>query len=1403
MIKVFANEGGKATIIRQNESDGLEPITIAIEEYLNLFWVSKNEKVLATVHTNPSNSGSSIIKLFSVPSLSLLNSIDVEGEVKHGCLSFDGQVVAYKVNDQYNVNDVEGNSISSFSFPAGTKCWADAQCLIIKDNSGHIRLKHGSSASNRVFGEFVLHDPLFLVKEATTYTTIDRYSCRTVQKNFHDLIEQGSTAEERYPNLNRSTMLLGDISANYMVLANNSVVQLFNRNTKQGCGSFNVEGEKQSIYISHDEKYFSVNMECGDSQIFSILSQKHITTIANNCFGYSTTIKILEEDLFRLDTPLGSYIKYQKFVIPCDRQCFVAKVSSGYLLFFATKVTHVTKTNSVTKEYESHSGVVVGFEKESESVFNVVFESGKILLLEWNNDTGFGRTMMCNDESRFNIIDANLKINDLRSKLAEQKIFFQEKLTAQEKKTQAKFSEMDVKFQVTFDTLSQLVPNSGNKEFGELIAYSKKCAEVIQQLYVPSQSFLDWISSDPTVQTMEKHLDELEMAISYVRDFRNIIVAFEINETLASTFSSRFDKLVSRFPIAKVLNERAFAEKLRELTSFDFSFELFHLLSDQDLKNSHVVMNLFIDKLNTLTRSSKQIKGIAKDLEESREEQELDSLDHPVNFDRLYTLQQRMERHASEISEAECVNFEKAKGYMTRLVTQNIKTLKKTICELALAVDLSKTIEELDLKAIRFPSIPKIISYDSYLNGGLQDFGLGNGTLNTDDLFIKCICVSKRMKRGLDDNIKAIRRELRVLTKLDPCTVTLKNVVFVPKMSRGTATMMFVCIELERAPFDLEKYLESFPDVNQETKNSLAHQLVMCIFSIHAKGITLRDIKPQNILVYCNKDGTNPKLKLCDFGVSIDNSQTIGGNTMVGTFGYMAQEVMMGQPHTLLSDIYALGKTVAYIYAQDRTNVAQLVLPEDCMHSEIIQRCQAQDPQLRPSIYELNCHEWHTNVPAAQDRLTLIRRQINQFIVTKQALLRDNDREGSTMKFEQVEQTFDEFFVTVFSDINSFMSGTEYFDASITLYGMEQLSIPQFIDYIFEHHSLPQINTETSDDALIAMCGFLYCCFVFQSPIDDLQVGQFLINALSEDHDKLSDRKVFGKVFPTESAYILNMLNQEGLNFNSLLGDDRLVTADNIDEFLQFARESASEPWVELSKKVNAVFNAHELTAQLGVTLTFSEVKSMMCGPPRFTTEQVLATFKYDDKVPNNVRDALEEVLQGFNSMDILQFVYWLNGSPELHSFTVILQPDDTMLPTVALCDHSLRLPNNILRIREGLPLAIRGILPKEFKLLITQRLSQWTQDDVDDLNNRLQNAPRKTIDFNRIDGVPSVRVCPNCLTPVEHRSGCKSMKCPTCSRSFCFVCLSARCDHHGSCHVHEIQRVTLRQVKERMNEFQ
>ncbi|KAL0230671.1 hypothetical protein PCE1_004227 [Barthelona sp. PCE] len=677
MIQIFADEDGKATIIRQNESGGLEPITLATEEYLNIFWVSRNEEVLATVHVDPSNYDSRIIKVFNIPELNSIFQVRASN-CYFGCLSKDGQFLAYRSGDRYYSYDlITGNLLSNIQC-YGSTCWVTSRNVFIHRNDDIICVydHNKQSPSAKIEGMYFFeYQNQFRILDSVYHSGIKQMSYR--------ISDMSGSVIEMYSILKGTTMLLGGISAQYIVLANNAVIEVFNRSTKQRYCSFYVEGKKQSIYISHDEKYFSVNMQCGDSQIFCIQSRKRITTIAKCYIGSTPTITVFNKHLIKIDTTqLGSYIVKAGEIIPCNPQMLISKVPNGYLLFFKSYVSHVSKSGEC--QSFDFNDVIVNAQGESGSVFSVAFEDGTSMLMEWDG-SDFRRSLRC-DNGSSNLIDANLSIINLRSKLAEQKIFFQEKLSAQKKETQ-----------VNFDALSQLVPNSGNKEFGELIAYSNECAEVIQQLYVPSQSFLDWISSDPTVQTMEKHLEELEMAISYVRHFRSIIVTFEINETLASTFSSRFDEYVSQFPIAKVLKEMAFAEKLKELRFLDARFELFHLLSDLDLKNSHVVMTLFIDKHNTLTQSSKQIKDIVKNLEESREEQEQDSLDHPVNFDRLYTMQQRMERHASEISGAECVNFKKAKGCLTELVTQNIKTLKNTICELALAVDLSKTLEELDL----------------------------------------------------------------------------------------------------------------------------------------------------------------------------------------------------------------------------------------------------------------------------------------------------------------------------------------------------------------------------------------------------------------------------------------------------------------------------------------------------------------------------------------------------------------------------------------------------------------------------------------------------------------------------------------------------------------------------------
>ena len=46
----------------------------------------------------------------------------------------------------------------------------------------------------------------------------------------------------------------------------------------------------------------------------------------------------------------------------------------------------------------------------------------------------------------------------------------------------------------------------------------------------------------------------------------------------------------------------------------------------------------------------------------------------------------------------------------------------------------------------------------------------------------------------------------------------------------------------------------------------------------------------------------------------------------------------------------------------------------------------------------------------------------------------------------------------------------------------------------------------------------------------------------------------------------------------------------------------------------------------------------------------------------------------------------------------------------------------------------------------------------------------------------PSIRLCPNCGTPIEHTGGCKQMTCRPCQTDFCFICLRIKTSGSWQC---------------------
>lgn len=156
-------------------------------------------------------------------------------------------------------------------------------------------------------------------------------------------------------------------------------------------------------------------------------------------------------------------------------------------------------------------------------------------------------------------------------------------------------------------------------------------------------------------------------------------------------------------------------------------------------------------------------------------------------------------------------------------------------------------------------------------------------------------------------HLELFEREAKVLSLLDhPGIPTVRDFFRGP----GASTTLYIVQEFVEGA-SLEQRMAAGPMLGQQEVHDLVLGLLDVLEYLHGRAppVLHRDIKPSNVLV--RPDGG---AALVDFGGVFFGWRPPGqeGATVVGTFGYMPPEQLLGQGGPT-SDLYALGATLLHV----------------------------------------------------------------------------------------------------------------------------------------------------------------------------------------------------------------------------------------------------------------------------------------------------------------------------------------------------------------------------------------------------------------------------------------------------------------------------------------------------------
>ncbi|MFN8375331.1 MAG: protein kinase [Anaerolineae bacterium] len=187
--------------------------------------------------------------------------------------------------------------------------------------------------------------------------------------------------------------------------------------------------------------------------------------------------------------------------------------------------------------------------------------------------------------------------------------------------------------------------------------------------------------------------------------------------------------------------------------------------------------------------------------------------------------------------------------------------------------------------------------------GGMGDVSRALDRLTGKHVALKRVTVSGTTLRfasqsdTLDFRL-ALAQEFRTLASLRH-----PNIISVLDYGFDTNRQPYFTMDLlEEARTILEVAVEA----DFEARLHLLRQMLQALVYLHRRGIIHRDLKPDNVQVL-----DNHLVKVLDFGLAIAHEQSPDSDRIAGTLAYLAPEILVGEPVSRASDLYAVG-IIAY-----------------------------------------------------------------------------------------------------------------------------------------------------------------------------------------------------------------------------------------------------------------------------------------------------------------------------------------------------------------------------------------------------------------------------------------------------------------------------------------------------------